>query len=117
VLDVQDLSSEHKICVRVQVAPTVMGRFVDMGTMSAAPQEIVNKELLAALGLHNTHSTTNMHGLVKPALTQARDEQVKTPRGPWTKELGGRDELLSLDVWPGEPWILKMQRLSTLFAL
>ena len=81
------------------------------------PVEIENRTLLQALGLSNSHSTSNMHGLVKPALTQARDEQVKTPRGPWTKELGGQPELETLDVWPGEPWILKMTRASTLFVL
>jgi hypothetical protein len=117
VLDVQDLSSEHKICVKVQVAPAVLARFVDLASLGSVPLEIVNEELLTAIGLQNTHSTSNMHGLVKPALTQARDEQVKTPRGPWTKELNGREELLSLDVWPSEPWILKMSRVSTLFVL
>ena len=58
--------------------------------------------------MRNTHSTTNMHGLVKPALIAARDESVKVPRGPWTKELNEQEELVSFDVWYREPWILKI---------
>lgn len=85
VVDIQDLSSEHSICVRIQAAPTVLAKFVDLSVTSQEPVEIENKELLVALGLCNSHSTTNMHGLVKPALVAARDEQVKVPRGPWTR--------------------------------
>lgn len=117
VLDVQDLSSEHAIDIRVQVAPGVLSHFMDVATLTDAPTQVESDDLLIALGLRNTHSTSNMHGLVKPALTQARDEQVKVPRGPWTKELGGQEELLTLDVWRNEAWILKMQRTSTLFVL
>ncbi len=117
VVDIQDLSSEHRICVRVQVAPAVLGKFVDLGLVGHEAVEVENKDLLVALGLSNSHSTTNMHGLVKPALIAARDEQIKVPRGPWTGQIGDHEELLTLDVWRDEPWILKMSRVSTLFVL
>lgn len=94
-----------------------MATFLDVAGLSESPIVIESEDLLVAIGLRNTHSTTNMHGLVKPALIAARDESVKVPRGPWTKELNEQEELLSFDVWFKEPWILKMQRTSTLFVL
>jgi len=69
VLDVQDLSSEHTICIRVQVSAQVLGAYVDMSRTGTVPLEIENRALLQTLGLSNSHSTSNMHGLVKPALT------------------------------------------------
>lgn len=94
-----------------------MGEFVDLSLVSEEPSEIVNRDLLVLLGLSNTHSTSNVHGLVKPALVAARDETVKVPKGPWTKELNAQKELETMDVWDKEPWILKMTRTSTLFYL
>lgn len=85
--------------------------------MGEEPSEIANRDLLVLMGLSNTHSTSNVHGLVKPALVAARDETVKVPRGPWTKELNAQKELETMDVWDKEPWILKMTRTSTLFYL
>lgn len=94
-----------------------MGEFVDLSLVGEEPSEIANRDLLVLLGLSNTHSTSNVHGLVKPALVAARDETVKVPKGPWTKELNAQKELETMDVWDKEPWILKMTRTSTLFYL
>jgi hypothetical protein len=117
VLDVQDLSGEHTICIRVLVSPAILGTYVDLSEVGETPVDIVNRDLLSLLGLSNTHSTSNVHGLVKPALVAARDETVKVPKGPWTVELNGQKELESMDVWEREPWILKMTRTSTLYYL
>jgi hypothetical protein len=46
VLDVQDLSSEHTICITVQVSAQVLSAYIDISRVGSAPVEIENKELL-----------------------------------------------------------------------
>lgn len=117
VRDVHIFSNEHAIRLVVQCNAEILSRWVDTAALTSEPVEVESDELLALLALRNTHTTSNMHGLVKPALTAARDEQVLTPRGPWVRELNGDEALESLNVWPEEQWIINCRRLSTLYVI